>query len=119
MLAAMFMDAAGADRNHFGMVLKRLTDGHAVDQRTKFPVLLEEALEVLTMKESSTVKTKKNVKGKEEVTASFAQIGKRACWVCGSEDHVKKACPKWLEQQAKGAQQHTQLTRKETSPRGN
>ena len=90
------------------MVLKRLTDDYAVDQRTKFPVSLEEALEVLTMKESSTVKTKKNVKGKEEVTASFAQIGKRACWVCGSEDHVKKACPKWLEQQTKGAQQHTQ-----------
>ena len=115
MLAAMFM--AGADRKRFGMVLKRIMDDYAVDQRTKFPVSLEEALEVLTMKESSTVVTKKSGKGKEETPVlSFAQqSSKRTCWVCGSEDHVKKTCPVWLEQQVKG-QQHTQTEEAPKNP---
>ena len=85
----MFLD--GADKKVFGYLMKSLRNNFTLGN-DKYPVTMEDALQVLTMN-----LPRKKVDGKStEAVSSFNQVGgkKVKCWYCEEEGHIKQNCPK-------------------------
>ena len=90
-LAFMFLD--GADRKVFGYLMKSLRNDYTLGN-DKYPVTIEDALQVLTMN-----LPRKKVDGKSgngSQATSFNQSGgtNLKCWYCEEAGHIKKDCPK-------------------------
>eukprot|EP00980_Cylindrotheca_fusiformis_P021670 scaffold8527_cov226-Cylindrotheca_fusiformis.AAC.1 len=84
----MFLD--GTDKRLFGSLVKSLADNYALDDETKYPDDVEEALEILRMYGANDKKRKFKEKPSGERQASFVM----KCWHCKKEGHKKTDCPK-------------------------
>ena len=106
MLAFMFMD--GANKKIYGALMRKLHDDHSLGD-AKFPDTIEEALQVLSMKGTKSLKQR----GKSDVDEgtrdlSFTQMSKTQlrkkglCFKCGKKGHMAKDCPKEDEESVNG-----------------
>ena len=89
-LAFMFMD--GATKKVFGYLMNGLSSDHALGNG-KYPSMVENALQVLSL-HVAKADIEKKVDGSAEI--SFAQGSKKIkikCWSCGEWGHFKRECP--------------------------
>ena len=93
LLAFLFMD--GADKKVYGFLMRTLVQEYALGNGM-YPVMMEDALQVLALNTPRDVSDNKQGKdsGDGIGESSFMQSSKvRGCWICGSMKHYKKDCP--------------------------
>ena len=78
--------------------MKNLETDCSLGSNGVYPKGIEDALQVLIMHSEKKLKKKVVTTGDGTQLRSFAQTGK--CWECGSNEHCKKDCIKWKNEQA-------------------
>ena len=84
----MFME--GVDKKQCGYLLKNLETDYSLGSKDVYPDGIESALQVLTLYSERALKKKKKKKKMNVLQAGGT------CWECGSTEHYKKDCPKYL-----------------------
>ncbi len=87
-LAYLFMD--GADVSIYGPLLKDLHNDFALGKQEIYPLMPEDALQVLTMYMGKEAQTSDD----DEAKVLLAQPKMTLkCWQCGEKGHLRKDCP--------------------------
>ena len=92
----MFME--GVDKKWYGYLLKNLETDYSLGSKEAYPEGIEDSSQVLIMHSEKKLKKKVIKAGEDAQLGSFAQAGK--CWECRSDQHYKKDCTKWKNEQA-------------------
>ena len=87
-LACLFMD--GANKKRFGAMMIKLSTDYTLDDGTKYPESVEDALQVLTLYEDSRGRKLKGKSEKDDVKPNLTFLH---CWLCKKEGHKKADCP--------------------------